>query len=206
MSKSTAYRTEWAASLGKLGRQLSDSKSACHPISDGLISKLHGSPRRKGLARSHLGGSYSHLVGKGYDTHNVMRNRSDTAAILHRVKLTHWTRIRSGNCNRKWKPTVCTLNSAYNEVAFNEKSAIMKENLHTKYTPFTYNDVALNEKLPIMKQNLCIFFFVIGRVECMWGNSSHILFVPKTVFMPKSMFVPKTIYIYSLHSFEFLSL
>ena len=39
-----------------------------------------------------------------------------------------------------------TLNSAYNEVTFNEKSAITKENLHTKYTPFTYNDVALNER------------------------------------------------------------
>ena len=59
-----------------------------------------------------------------------------------------------------------TLNSAYNEVAFNEKLAMMKENLHTKYTPFTYNDITLNEKLPIMKQNLCIFFFIIGRVEC----------------------------------------
>ena len=51
-----------------------------------------------------------------------------------------------------------TLNAAYNEVAFNEKSAIIKENLHTKYTPFTYNDVVLNKKLPIMKQNLHIFF------------------------------------------------
>ena len=30
-----------------------------------------------------------------------------------------------------------TLNSAYNKVAFNKKLAIMKENLHTKYTPFT---------------------------------------------------------------------
>ena len=59
-----------------------------------------------------------------------------------------------------------TLNSAYNKVAFNEKLAIMKENLHIKYTPFTYNDIALNEKLPIMKQNLCIFFLVIGGVEC----------------------------------------
>ena len=54
---------------------------------------------------------------------------------------------------------VYTLNSAYNKVTFNEKLAITKENLHTKYTPFTYNDVALKEKLPIMKQNLCIFFF-----------------------------------------------
>ena len=51
-----------------------------------------------------------------------------------------------------------TLNSACNEVAFNKKSAIMKENLYTKYTAFTYNDIALNGKLPIMKQNLHIFF------------------------------------------------
>ena len=49
-------------------------------------------------------------------------------------------------------------NSTYNEVAFNEKLAITKENLHTKYTPFTYNDVALNEKSPITKENLRIFF------------------------------------------------
>ena len=48
-----------------------------------------------------------------------------------------------------------TLNSTYNKVAFNEKSAIMKENLHTKYTPFTYKYVALNKKPPIMKQNHC---------------------------------------------------
>ena len=59
-----------------------------------------------------------------------------------------------------------TLNSAYNEVAFNEKSPITKENLCTKYTTFTYKYIALNEKPPIMKQNVCIFFFVIGRVEC----------------------------------------
>ena len=52
---------------------------------------------------------------------------------------------------------VNTLNSACNKVAFNEKSAITKENLCTKYFPFTYNDVTLNEKPPIMKENLCIF-------------------------------------------------
>ena len=58
-----------------------------------------------------------------------------------------------------------TLNSTYNEVAFNEKLAITKENLYTKYFPFTYNDVTLNEKPPITKENLSIFFFfVIGRV------------------------------------------
>ena len=53
---------------------------------------------------------------------------------------------------------IYTRNSAYNEVAFNEKSAIMKENLRTKYTPFTYKYIGLNEKLPITKQNLRIFF------------------------------------------------
>ena len=52
-----------------------------------------------------------------------------------------------------------TLNSAYNEVTFNKKSAIMKENLCTKYTPFTYKYITLNEKPPIMRQNLHIFFF-----------------------------------------------
>ena len=59
-----------------------------------------------------------------------------------------------------------TLNSTCNEVAFNEKSAITKENLCTKYFPLTYKYVILNEKLPITKQNLHIFFFVIGGVEC----------------------------------------
>ena len=39
-----------------------------------------------------------------------------------------------------------TLDSAYNKVTFNEKLAIMKENLCTKYTPFTYKYIALNEK------------------------------------------------------------
>ena len=59
-----------------------------------------------------------------------------------------------------------TLTSIYNEVAFNEKSAIMKENLCTKYIPFTYKYITLNKKLPIMKEKLHIFFFVIGGVEC----------------------------------------
>ena len=53
-----------------------------------------------------------------------------------------------------------TLNSAYNKVAFNEKLAITKENLDSKYTSFTYNDITLNEKPPITKQNLCIFFLL----------------------------------------------
>ena len=64
------------------------------------------------------------------------------------------------------------LNSAYNEVAFNEKSAIMKENLCTKYMPFTYKYIALNKKPPIMKQNLHIFFFFIGGVECNFLRTS----------------------------------
>ena len=68
-----------------------------------------------------------------------------------------------------------TLNSAYNEVTFNKKLAITKENLPTKYTPFTYKDLTLNEKLPITKQNLCIFFFVIGGVECTVNNSILVL-------------------------------
>ena len=73
-------------------------------------------------------------------------------------------------CNQKWIAAITrlqladlldkiTLNSTYNEVAFNKKSAIMKENLCTKYTPFTYKYIVLNENPPITKQNLYIFFF-----------------------------------------------
>ena len=51
-----------------------------------------------------------------------------------------------------------TLNFAYNEVTFNEKLPIMKENLSTKYTPFTYKYIALNENPPITRPNLHIFF------------------------------------------------
>ena len=40
------------------------------------------------------------------------------------------------------------------------------KSLHQIYL-FTYKYIGLNEKPPIMKQNFCIFFFVIGRVECM---------------------------------------
>ena len=58
------------------------------------------------------------------------------------------------------QPLSDTLNSAYNKVAFNEKLAIMKENLCTKYTPFTHKHIALNKKPPLMKQNLCIFFLL----------------------------------------------
>ena len=39
----------------------------------------------------------------------------------------------------------------------------MKENLCTKYFPFTYNDVAINEKL-----------FLIGRVEYRLNNIRYI--------------------------------
>ena len=64
-----------------------------------------------------------------------------------------------------------TLNFICNEVTFNEKLAIMKENLCTKYFPFTYKYFALNKKPPIAKENLHIFFFVIGGVECTSYNS-----------------------------------
>ena len=60
----------------------------------------------------------------------------------------------------------CTLNSIYNKVALNEKLAITKENLCTKYFPFTCKYITLNKKPPIMKENLHIFFFIIGGVEC----------------------------------------
>ena len=55
-------------------------------------------------------------------------------------------------------PHSTTLNSIYNKVTFNKKSAIMKENLCTKYFPFTYKYVTFNEKPPIMKENLHTFF------------------------------------------------
>ena len=58
--------------------------------------------------------------------------------------------------NTKWY-VINTLNSIYNKVTFNEKLAITKENLFTKYFPFTYKYVTFNEKPPIMKRNLCIF-------------------------------------------------
>ena len=57
----------------------------------------------------------------------------------------------------------------------------MKENLHTKYTPFTpftYNDVALNEKPLIMKENLSMFFFIIHEAECIASHTiRHVLHV-----------------------------
>ena len=71
-------------------------------------------------------------------------------AVLH-VLLQVWVAGPSG-------VDVTTLNSIYNKVTFNEKSAITKENLCTKYFPFTHKYVTLNEKPPITKQNLHIFF------------------------------------------------
>ena len=56
-------------------------------------------------------------------------------------------------------PATATLNSVYNEVTFNEKLAIMKENLCTKYFPFTFKYITLNKKLPYSKgKSLHIFF------------------------------------------------
>ena len=69
---------------------------------------------------------------------------------------------------KNWKGT---LNSTYNEVSLNGKSAIMKEN-HTKYFPFTYNDVALNKKPLIMKEYHCIFVFIKGGVECSFSSQN----------------------------------
>ena len=62
-------------------------------------------------------------------------------------------------------PLGTTLNSAYNEVTFNEKSPITKENFSTKYTPFTYKYITLNEKPHIMKQNLHIFFLLQAELS-----------------------------------------
>ena len=56
----------------------------------------------------------------------------------------------------RWE--LSTLNSAYNKVTFNKKSAITKENLCKKYTPSKYKHISLKEKPPIIKQNLHIFF------------------------------------------------
>ena len=52
----------------------------------------------------------------------------------------------------------CTLNSAYNEVAFNEKSAITKENLCTKYFHSPIMTLPLTKSHLLMKENLHIFF------------------------------------------------
>ena len=88
-----------------------------------------------------------------------------------------------------------------------KKLAITKENLCTKYFPFTYEYIALNEKPPIMKENLHIFFFVIGRVEC---SSLEGLFAAGLLF-PAKQEVIKSLYfilIFSPYFFvmaEFLS-
>ena len=67
-----------------------------------------------------------------------------TALIKHKIQLTDQTPFKE----HYWHIPPHTLNSAYKEVAFNEKSAIT----------FTYKYITLNEKLPIRKQNLHIFF------------------------------------------------
>ena len=58
-----------------------------------------------------------------------------------------------------------TLNSAYNEVTFNEKLTITKE-ISAPNIPHSPIMTALNEKPPLKEQNLHISFFVIGRVQC----------------------------------------
>ena len=52
-----------------------------------------------------------------------------------------------------------TLNSVYIQFSFKEKLAITKENLYTKYFPFTYKYVTLNEKPPINEGKSPHFFF-----------------------------------------------
>ena len=50
----------------------------------------------------------------------------------------------------------CTLNSAYNEVAFNENSAITKENLCTKYTYSPINTLCDRDRWGIgWRENKC---------------------------------------------------
>ena len=65
-----------------------------------------------------------------------------TASLPEKVIISTWQTSQFTFCTVpefQWVVhTTSTLNSTYNEVAFNEKLAIMKENLHTKYTPFTY--------------------------------------------------------------------
>ena len=98
--------------------------------------------------------------------------RLTVLAIMIKLWLGHWPHITWFHCwphmNTLGRLTVLviihrfgknTLNSTYNEVTLNEKLAITKENLCTKYSPFTYKYITLNEKLPIMRQNLHIFFF-----------------------------------------------
>ena len=123
------------------------------------------------------------MAGAGRDCHRGNRNQSndrfhsrDQSSTWHQK--VHSTEADAEALDPSTIPSITradkqltqimksTLNSTYNEVTFNEKLAITKKNLHTKYTAFTYNDITLNKKPPIMKQNLHIFFFIIGRVEC----------------------------------------
>ena len=93
-----------------------------------------------------------------------------------------------------------TLNSIYNEVTFNEKSDIMKENLCTKYLPFTYKYIALNKKLPITRENIRIYFFVIGRVECIiLKNCAKEGLVVTTLWLMRGKFVGWTSSIMNLY-------
>ena len=95
-----------------------------------------------------------------FSKYNIF-HKPDEAMLLFMVKACLWLEIflfyRTFE-NSIYLISANTLNSACQKVAFNKKSAITKENLHTKYTPFTYNDITLNEKPPIMKQNLHIVF------------------------------------------------
>ena len=46
----------------------------------------------------------------------------------------------------------------------------MKENLCTKYFPFTYNDITLNKKATYDVGKSPHIFFVIGGVECIMNG------------------------------------
>ena len=64
-----------------------------------------------------------------------------------------------------------TLNSAYNEVTFNENLAITKENLHTKYTNSPINTSALTKATYNEVKFLHIFFCYRQSwvyVLCIW--------------------------------------
>ena len=82
-------------------------------------------------------------------------------------------------CSKSFYLLACFDNLHLIEV--HEQLAIMKENLCTKYFPFTYNDLVLNEKPPIMKENLRIFFIFIGRVECNLISSRSCLRICKNL-------------------------
>ena len=77
-----------------------------------------------------------------------------------------------------------TLNSAYNEVAFNEKSAITKENLHTKYTYSHISTSSLMKAAYNEAKSPHIFFryrrswvyfanYFVIYIYC-WTNMAHV--------------------------------